>query len=214
VQRRRRFGATLVALVAIIGLDGGTAGAARPVTPRVAAAVGEPRASGAAPGAAVHTPWGKDDAVGDARRPQGDLRRIVVENGRAQMTFMFRTVAAPFWDNLRTDRVVGMVFDMDWRGTSPAPDRTLLVSRDDNVWSVVVLRANGNFECTRYGGVRQLANHRFEVSVPVRSCLGGAHVLRVASGFLDDADDGPGEDASVDAAPNSRTYGPFISLPR
>jgi hypothetical protein len=214
VQRRLRIGAALVALVCIIGLDGGQAGASRPVTGRVLDAAGEARAPGLQPRIKVNSPWGKDDTTGDARRDQGDLRRIIVENGRQQMTFTFRTVATPLWDNASTDRVTGMVFDMDWQGTTVQPNRTLVVTREDGVWTTAIFRGNGAIECVRpAGGVRQLSNHRFVLSAPVQMCLGGAHVLRVASGFVDDGDDGPAQDTSIDAAPNSRFYGPFIRLP-
>jgi hypothetical protein len=213
VQRRLRIGAALVALACIIGLDGGQAGAARPVAGRVVDAAGEARAPGVEPRIKVNSPWGKDDTTGDARRDQGDLRRIIVANGRQQMTFTFRTVATPLWDNASTDRVTGMVFDMDWQGTTVQPNRTLVVTREDGVWTSIILRGNGAFECGRTGGVQQLSNHRFVIHAPVQLCLGGAHVLRVASGFVDDADDSAGQDTSVDAAPNSRFYGPFIRLP-
>jgi hypothetical protein len=213
VQRRLRFAAAVLAALCVIGLDSGAAGAARPVAGRVVDAAGDPRAPGTEPRVQVNTPWGKDDTVGDASRPQGDLRRIIVENGRQQMTFTFRTMATPMWDNPSTDRVTGMVFDMDWQGTSVDPNRTLVVTREDGVWTSIILRGNGAFECGRTGGVRQLSNHRFVMTAPVQLCLGGAHVLRVASGFVDDRDDTAGTDARVDAAPNSRFYGPFIRLP-
>ena len=213
MQRRLKVAAVLVALLGTIGLDGGTAGAAGPAAADLADAFGDPRSPRIEPRVQVSSPWGKDDTVGDAARPQGDLRRIVVENGRQQMTFMFRTVQTPLWDNASTERDTGMVFDMDWHGTSVDPNRTLVVTRIDGVWNVGILRGNGALECYRTGGVRQLTNHRFVISAPVQLCLGGAHVLRVASGFVDDQDDTAATDSSVDAAPNSRFYGPFIRLP-
>ena len=205
--------ATLVALVSLIGLDGAGASSAPTTAQTVADAAAAPR-SGPPAEVLVNTPWGKDDTVGEATRPQGDLRRIVVENGRTQMHFTFRTVETPLWDTPSTDRIVGMVFDMDWQGTTVPPNRTLIVTREDGVWNAAILNGGGNFVCGRTGGVRQLSNHRFKISAPVAECLGGAHVLRVLGTFVDDADDGAPQATTSDAAPNSRFYGPFIRLPQ
>jgi hypothetical protein len=136
-----------------------------------------------------------------------------VDNGHVRMDFMFRTVAYPRWDTPSTDRLVGMVFDMDWYGTSVAPNRTLVVDRIDNVWVATILNGRGQSVCSRTGGVQQLSNNRFTISAPVEACLGGAHVLRVAGFFVDDLDDTAAEDTRVDYVPNSRFYGPFIRLP-
>ena len=48
----------------------------------------------------------------------GNLRRVVIENGRQQMRFTFNLVGAPVWDNNATDLTTGMVFDIDWRNTT------------------------------------------------------------------------------------------------
>lgn len=198
----------------LIGIDGAGATEASSTASRLAEAVeardADPRL---APRVQVGTPWGKDDTVGDATRPQGDLRRIIVENGRQQMTFTFRTVAIPFWDTAATDRTTGMVFDMDWHGTTPPPNRTLVIFRNDGPWFAVILNGGGQSVCSRQGGVRQLTNNRFVLNAPVQQCLGGAHILRVGAGFVDDADDTAVDDTTVDRVPNSGGYGPFIRLP-
>jgi len=205
----------VVCVVALGLLGPGPAGAdeASNRARRAAAVAGAPRASALEPRVLVGTPWGKDDTTGDAFRSRGDLRRIIVGNGRQQMDFTFRTVAYPRWDTPSTDRFTFMVFDMDWRGTSAAPNRTLVVDRVDNVWEATILNGRGQVVCSRTGGVRQLTNNRFNITAPVQLCLGGAHVLRVASVFVDDVDDTDVEVLKRDFTPNSRFYGPFIRLP-
>jgi hypothetical protein len=205
--------AAVLVTVTMMGIGGAEASSAparaREVADAVTAPAGGPELT---PRVRVNSPWGKDDTVGDAPRPQGDLRRIIVENGRVQMHFTFRTVATPLWDNASTDRTTGMVFDMDWLDTTAPPNRTLVVTRDDGVWSAAIFNGGGHLVCSRTGGVRQLTNHRFNISAPVQTCLGGPHVLRIGSGFVDDQDDTAGEDLHTDLAPNTN-YGPFIRLP-
>jgi hypothetical protein len=210
--RRSRIGAALIAALCVLGLDSG-AGASVSTAAQVADATGDPRAPGIEPRIQVNSPWGKDDTTGEASRPAGDLRRIIVANGRQQMTFTFRTVATPLWDNASTERDTGMVFDMDWQGTTVPPNRTIIVTRIDGTWYTAILRGNGSLECDRFGGIRQLTNHRFQFTAPVQLCLGGPHVLRVSTAFVDDRDDTEAMDQRLDFAPNSRFYGPFIRLP-
>ncbi len=203
--------ASIIAM-GLIGIDG--AGASGGSTARQLSDAFAPAAgSSLTPRIQVNSPWGKDDTVGEAFRPEGDLRRIIVENGHQRMVFTFRTVARPLWDTPSTDRITGMVFDMDWHGTSVPPNRTLVITREDNIWVGVILDGNQQVVCSRTGGVQQLSNNRFVLGAP-SACLGGSHMVRVASGFVDDRNDGPGETVSVDSAPDSRFYGPFIRLPR
>ena len=214
MKRTMKVLAMLVAVVSLVGLDGAGASSGSSTPQRLADAAGVAPASGASPEVLVNTPWGKDDTVGEATRPEGDLRRIVVENGRTQMHFTFRMVETPLWDTPMTDRIVGMVFDIDWQDTTVPPNRTLIVSREDGVWNATILNGGGHFVCGRTGGVRQLSNHRFNISAPVQQCLGGAHVVRVLGTFVDDTDDGAPQATTTDAAPNSRFYSPFIRLPQ
>ena len=214
VLRTARIVLAVIAAVCLLGIDG--AGASSPSTSaqRVADALGPPAESGRlARRVQVASPWGKDDTVGDAARPEGDLRRIIVANGNQHMSFTWRTVATPLWDTAATDRITGVVFDMDWQNTTAPPNRSLVVEKQDGVWTAVILNARNQAICSRTGGVRVLTNHRFNINAPVQQCLGGAHVLRVASGFVDDLDDTAVDDTRVDFAPNSRGYGPFIRLP-
>jgi hypothetical protein len=189
---------TLLALLTLLCLAGGAPGAA--ATPRVT----------------VATPWTKDDTIGEASRPLGDLRKVEVANGRQRVTFTFRMQAAPVWDAVSTSRVTVMRFQIDWRGTSAPPDRRVDVSRSDGAWRVVVHDGQGGSVCLRDGGVQNLGDHRYRFSVPTGGpvpCLGGAHVLRVASSFRDDVDDSANNDVRIDKVPNNGSYGPFIRLP-
>ncbi len=179
---------------------------------------GHPASAGAADGrlaprVQVDTPWTKDDTVGDASRPQGDVRRIVVDNGRQNITLTFRMVAAPIWDTLATDRATVMRFLLDWRGTTAAFDRRVTVSWSDGDWRIVVFNGAGGAVCVRDGGVQPLANHRYRFTVAVGMCMGGAHLVRVAASFSDDQDDSAADDIRLDRVPNSGGYGPFIRLP-
>jgi hypothetical protein len=174
----------------------------------VAAADLEPRVQ-------VASPWGKDDTVGDATRPEGDVRRIVVANGRQQVTFTFRMVAKPIWDTQATSRRTLMRFRLDWFGTAAAHDRQITVSWSDGAWRTVVFDGSGGPLCVRQsGGVQILTGNRYRFSIPVGPpCALGVHKLRVAASFDDDLDDSAGDDVRVDRVPNSGGYGPFIRLP-
>jgi len=178
--------------------------------------------AGAAPSAElrprvqVSSPWSKDDTVGEAFRPQGDVRKVVVENGRQQVRFTFRMVATPLWDTFATSRHTFMAFELDWQGTSAAFNRRVTVSRAEGNWHVVVYNGLGNSICVQTGGVTALANHAWRFSVPTAgqfACLGGAHVIRVAADFNDDQADDAEDDIRHDHVPNSGGYGPFIRLP-
>ena len=213
---RRVVGILLACLVttSVFGIDGAGADDAATTAEQLAAVLPDPPAAeGLEPRSTVATPWGKDDTVGDAERPEGDLRRIIVENGRVQMHFMFRTVQRPLWDTAATDRLTGMVFSLDWEGTTAAPNRQIVVLRDDGIWVIGILTGRGRLVCERTGGVRQLTNNRFTFSAPVQGCLGGAHVVRASGGLVDDLDDTAEDDLHVDFAPNGGGYGPFIRLP-
>lgn len=179
----------------------------------VGAAVPADAESGLEPRVLVGTPWAKDDTVGDASRPQGDVRKVVIENGRQRVTFTFRMVAAPIWDTFATSRETVMRFRLDWRGTTAAHERQVSVSWSEGAWRIVTRNETGGPPCLRDGGVRPLGNHRYQFSVPVAQCLGGPHVLRVASTFRDDRDDSAAGDIRLDRVPNSGGYGPFIRLP-
>jgi hypothetical protein len=169
--------------------------------------------SGVVPAGAttVNTPWGKDDTVGEAFRPQGDVERVVVENGRQRVTFTFRMAAVPLWDTVATSRDTVMRFFLDWRGTTAPHDRQVTATYGEGAWHVIVRNGNGDAICLRTGGVQQLSNHRYRFTVA--SCLGGAHVLRVAARFDDDQADDASKDIKRDRVPNSGGYGPFIRLP-
>ncbi len=159
----------------------------------------------------VNSPWAKDDTVGDTSRPQGDVERVVIANGRQQVTFTFRMAAAPFWDTVATSRDTVMRFFLDWQGTTAPHDRQVTATFGEGAWHVIVRNGNGDAICVRTGGVQSLTNHRYRFSVA--SCLGGAHVLRVASRFDDDVADDASDDIRRDRVPNSGGYGPFIRLP-
>lgn len=168
----------------------------------------------AAPRATVPTPWVKDDPPGDAFRPQGDLRRIVVDNRYQQIELLFRMAANPIWDTSSNSRRTIMVFKLDWQGTPLAYDRRVVVSRSDGAWRQVIFDANGNGICLRDGGVRILPDYGFGIRVPVNTgCMGGPHVLRVSGVFTDDQDPSADEDLKLDKVPNGGGYGPFIRLP-
>jgi hypothetical protein len=173
-------------------------------------------AAAAAPRATVGTPWTKDDTVGDASRPQGDVRKVVIENGRNRVWFTFRMQAAPVWDAVSTSRATVMRFQIDWQGTTAAFDRRVSVSRSEGAWRIVVHDGGGGSLCLRDGGVQNLGSNRWRFAVPTTGavpCLGGAHVIRVASSFRDDRDDSANNDIRIDKVPNSGGYGPFIRLP-
>ncbi len=199
MQRTVRTLAVLVAVVSAVGLGPADAAPAdERLTPRVT----------------VPTPWAKDDPGGDADRPQGDLRRVTVENGRQQIRLTFRMAANPIWDTPSTSRYTRMAFKIDWQGTPLAFDRRVVVSRADGAWRQVIFDGNGNGICLRDGGVRILPNYGFGIRVPVTTgCMGGAKVIRVAGEFLDDHDNSAGEDVRIDRVPNGGGYGPFIRLP-
>ena len=164
----------------------------------------------------VSSPWSKDDTVGEAVRPQGDVRKVVVENGRQQVRFTFRMVAKPFWDTFATSRHTYMSFELDWQGTTAPFNRRVTASYAEGNWHVVVYNGLGNSICVQTGGVTALANHGWRFTVPTAGtfrCLGGAHVFRVAADFHDDQADDAVDDIRLDNVPNSGSYGPFIRLP-
>ena len=186
---------TLVVLVAIVGLAG--------LAP-----------ADAAPRATVASPWVKTDQVGEAARPQGDIRGIVVENGRQNIRLTFRTVAKPIWDTTSNSLRTFMAFKLDWQGTALAHDRRITVSFSEGTWYQVIYLGNGNTICFATGGVTVLPNFGYRITVPVNSgCMGGARVIRVAGEFWDDFDASAGEDIRKDRVPNGGGYGPFIRLP-
>ncbi len=186
---------TLVVLVAIVGLAG--------LAP-----------ADAAPRATVGSPWVKADQVGEAARPQGDIRNIVVENGRQNIRLTFRTVAKPIWDTTSNNLRTFMAFKIDWQGTALAHDRRITVSFSEGNWHQVVYLGNGNTICVATGGVTVLPNFGYRITVPVNTgCMGGAKVIRVAGEFWDDHDASAGEDIRKDRVPNGGGYGPFIRLP-
>ena len=190
-----RITRTLVLITAIVGLAG------------LAPAEAAPRAT-------VASPWVKDDPAGDAFRPQGDLRRIVVENGQQNIKLTFRVAANPIWDTASNSRRTVMAFELDWQGTPLGYDRRVVVSHSDGGWRQVIFDANGNGICLRDGGVVILPNHGFRISVPLNTgCMGGAHVLRANGKFLDDQDPSADDDIRIDRVPNGAGYGPFIRLP-
>lgn len=167
----------------------------------------------AAPRATAANPWVRDDPAGDAFRPQGDLRRIVVENGRQNIRLTFRTAAKPIWDTIANSRATRMVFKIDWQGTTLAYNRRVVVSRADGAWRQVIFDGNGNGICLRDGGVTVLPNFGYRASVPVNMCMGGARVIRVGGEFLDDQEPDASDDIKTDRVPNGANYGPFIRLP-
>lgn len=147
----------------------------------------------------VNSPWGKDDTVGEAARPQGDVRRIIITNGRQRLNVFWRMVAQPLWDNPSTDRVTGIDFAIDWQGTGPALDREVVFLREDNVWKAAIFNARGVLVCSRSaGGVRVQPGFRFNSNAPT-DCLGG---------------DTSVSDPEINDMPNSRFYGPFIRIPQ
>jgi hypothetical protein len=161
----------------------------------------------------VSSPWSKDDTVGEAFRPQGDVRKIVVENGRQQVRFTFRMVAKPLWDTFATSRHTYLSYELDWRGSTAPFNRRVTVSFAEGAWHVNVYNGLGHSICTQTGGVTALANHGWRFTVPTAMCLGGAHVIRVATDFHDDQADDASDDIRLDRVPNSGGYGPFIRLP-
>ena len=186
---------TLVVLVAVVGLAG------------LAPAEAAPRAT-------VGSPWVKDDPVGDAFRPAGDLRRIVVENGQQNIRLTFRTVAKPIWDTSSNSRRTFMAFKLDWQGTPLAHDRRITVSYSEGNWYQVIYLGNGSTICFATGGVTVLPNFGYRITVPLNTgCMGGAHVLRVAGVFSDDQDPSADDDLKLDKVPNGGGYGPFIRIP-
>jgi hypothetical protein len=169
---------------------------------------------GAPPAAAapVNSPWGLDDTIGDTFRSAGDIRRVVVTNSRSNVNLMFRMVAAPAWDNTTVNRATRAAFEIDWQGTTTPYNRRVVISRYEGVWTSVIFNGLGNAVCVGNNTVRVRPGLRYDIDVPVNMCLGGAHVLRVATRFYDDRDNGAGEVVSVDRVPNAG-YGPFIRLP-
>jgi hypothetical protein len=195
VNRTVRILAAFVALFSLVGAD-----AAQAATPRVQ----------------VASPWSKDDTVGEAFRPAGDVRRVVIQNGRQNVTFTFQMRATPIWSTVPTSRHTFMAFRLDWQNTSAAHNRRVTVSKADGGWHIVVYNGTGGAVCVQDGGVQLLSDHRYRISVPTGGtyhCLGGQHVLRVASTFTDDQDDSADEDLKLDRVPNNGGYGPFIRLP-
>ncbi len=162
----------------------------------------------------IASPWAKDDTVGEAERPNGDVRRVVVENGRQNVRFTFRMQAKPIWDTAATSRATFMEFRLDWKGTTAAYNRRITVSFSEGDWRTVVFNGTGGALCVRQsGGVQSLGNFRYRFSVPVGQCLGGPKVIRVMARFQDDLDDSALDDIHLDRVPNSGGYGPFIRLP-
>ncbi len=161
----------------------------------------------------ARTPWSHLDPIRDVMRPSGNLQRVVIANSRQQMQFTFDMVGAPIWDNNATDRATGMVYAIDWRNTSPAANRVLVVQKYNNVWQAAIINGTQQIVCSRTGGVVVLPNNVFRISAPVVACLGGAHVLRVGGAFVEDQDPTEVVDAIEDVFPNGRAYGPFIALP-
>ncbi len=190
------------------------------VTAAIVSAVGlgpagaEPAGEELTPRVQVASPWSKDDTVGEADRPQGDVRRVVVENGRQNVRLTFRMVAKPFWDTFATSRRTFMAFRIDWQGTTPAYNRRVSVSWAEGSYHSVVYNQLGHSICV--GGAQPLPNHGIRVTLPATgspNCMGGAHVLRVAGVFSDDHADDASNDIFRDHVPNSGGYGPFIRLP-
>jgi hypothetical protein len=188
VRRTSRIAIALVLALGLVGLTGTTAEAAP-----------------------VATPWGLNDTIGEASRPNGDIGRVVISNGRQAVNFLWKMQAAPFWDNTSVARSTRTVFEIDWQGTTPAYNRRLVISRYEGTFTSVVFNGIGGSECIGYNTVRIRPGLRYDVTVPT-VCLGGAHVLRVATRFLDDRDNGSGEDIRIDKVPNAG-YSPFIRLP-
>lgn len=189
--------AVILALLSAAGVAPATADPSAELRPRVA----------------VNSPWSKDDTVGEAFRPQGDVRKVVVENGRQQVRFTFRMVANPLWDTVATSRHTYMSFELDWQGSTAPFNRRVTVSWAEGSWHVVVYNGLGNSICFQNGGVTPLANHAWRFTVPTAMCLGGAKVIRVAADFHDDQADDAADDIKLDRVPNSGGYGPFIRLP-
>ena len=189
----------LIGLAATVGLLAGSA-------PEASADV--------AAQATAANPWAKDDTVGEVSRPDGDLRRVVITNGRQNVNFFWRTVGTPSWDTPSVNRNTRAVFEVDWQGTTTPYNRRIVVSRYEGVWTVVVFNGVRQGICIAYNSVRVRTNHRFDITVPVQQCLGGAHVLRVKTRFFDDDDDSVGEAGlTVDRVPDNGGYGPFVRLP-
>lgn len=161
----------------------------------------------------ARTPWSHLDPLGDVMADSGNLQRVVIANSRQQMQFTFDMVGVPIWDNNATDRATGMVFAMDWRNTTPAANRILVVQKYNNVWQAAIISGTQQVVCTRSGGVVVLPNDVFRISAPVVACLGGEHVLRVGGAFVEDQDPTDVVDTIEDVFPNGRDYGPFIALP-
>lgn len=161
----------------------------------------------------ARTPWTHIDPVGDVMNPSGNLRRVVIENGRQLMKFTFNLAGTPVWDNNSNDLATGMVFAIDWRNTTPSANRVLVVQKYNNIWQAVIFNGNGAPVCSRTGGVSVLPNYGFRIGAPVVQCLGGAHVLRVGGAFVEDQDPTDVEEFIEDVFPNPTAYGPFIALP-
>ncbi len=191
----RRALIAVVAVLLLVAVDASAAGARR---------------------APVATPWVKVDTVGEASRPQGDVRSVIVENGHQQVRFTYRMQAAPVWDTFATSRRTVMQFLIDWQGTSSAYNRRITTSYSEGAWRTVVFNGTGGAVCLRDGGVENLGNNRYRFAIQTGGpvpCLGGAHVIRVASTFLDDRDDSAADDVRRDRVPDSGGYSPFIRLP-
>lgn len=171
----------------------------------------------AAPRVTINSPWTKDDTIGEASRPQGDVRKVIVENRGSSVRFTFRMQAKPIWDTFASSRATVMQFLIDWKGTSAAFDRRISVSHSEGDWRIITHDGSGGSVCaSQSGGVQSLGNFRYRFSVPATGpvpCLGGQRVFRVAASFRDDRDDSAGEDVRVDKVPNNGGYGPFIRLP-
>jgi hypothetical protein len=171
----------------------------------------------AAPRVSIASPWTKDDTIGDASRPQGDVRKVIVENRGSNVRFTFRMQAKPVWDTVGTSRATIMQFLVDWQGTGAAYDRRIAVSYSEGDWRIVTYNGSGGAVCVSQSGVVQsLGNFRYRFAMPAGGpvpCMGGQHVLRVAAQFRDDRDDSAGNDIRVDKVPNSGGYSPFIRLP-
>ncbi len=94
-----------------------------------------------------------------------------------------------------------------------APNRTLVVLKNNNVWQAAIFNGNQQVVCSRTGGVTVLPGNVFRISAPVVQCLGGAHILRAGGAFVEDQDPTGTEAYVQDFFPNGRIYGPFIALP-
>jgi hypothetical protein len=203
---------TLAALVVSLTLLGASAGAGASPESEVADAA-ERSAPTGSPRVLARTPWSHLDPLRDVMRPSGNLQRVVIANSRQQMQFTFDMVGKPIWDNNATDRATGMVFNIDWRGTTAPPNRILAIVKENNVWQAAIFNGTRQIVCSRRGGVVVLPNNVFRISAPVVQCLGGARVLRVGGAFVEDLDPSAEVDFVEDVFPNGRRYGPFIALP-